>query len=109
MRQVGDEDTLFRADFKAQRDGELFVFVNDAMLPFTGSSWGKYDYRYFYQSSGAGNDSERGNRGSACVTIESAEVRRSTYSPTPGSVCEKTARRRNGKPGDSLQARLRPL
>jgi uncharacterized protein (DUF2235 family) len=107
VRQVGDEDTLFRADFKAQRDGELFLFVNDAMLPFTGSGWGDYDYRYFYRSSGGTTASERGNRGSACVTIESAATRRSTNSPTPGSVCEKTAQRRSGKPGDSLQAALR--
>ena len=109
VRQVGDEDTLFRADFKAQRDGELFLFVNDAMLPFTGSRWGEYDYRYFYQFSGAGNRGERGNRGSACVTIESAGARRYPSSPTPGSVCEKTARRRTGQSSDSLQAALRPL
>jgi uncharacterized protein (DUF2235 family) len=109
VRQVGDEDTLFRADFKAQRDGELFLFVNDAMLPFTGSRWGDYDYRYFYRFSGTGDRSKRGNRGSACVTIESAGVRRSTNAPAPGPVCEKTAQRRTGKSSDSLQAALRPL
>jgi uncharacterized protein (DUF2235 family) len=47
VRQVGDEKTLFRAEFKAERTGELFLFVNDAMLPFTGPGWGNYDYRYF--------------------------------------------------------------
>jgi uncharacterized protein (DUF2235 family) len=107
VRQVGDEETLFRAEFKAQKDGELFLFVNDAMLPFTGSRWGEHDYRYFYQFSGGSHDSDRGNRGSACVTIESAEARRSTQSPTFGSVCERTAQRRSGRPGESLQAALR--
>jgi uncharacterized protein (DUF2235 family) len=106
MRQVGDEDTLFRADFKAQRDGELFLFVNDAMLPFTGARWGKYNYQYFYRSSGGTDERNSGNRGSACVTIDSAATRRPN-SPTPGSVCEKTAQRRSGKPSDSLQAALR--
>ena len=107
VRQVGDEDTLFRAEFKAQKDGELFLFVNDAMLPFTGSSWGEHDYRYFYQFSGGTNDSERGNRGSACVTIESAEARNQVSSRTAGSVCEKTALRRTGTAKSSLQAGLR--
>ena len=107
VRQVGDEDTLFRADFKAQKGGELFLFVNDAMLPFTGSSWGEHDYRYFYQFSGGTNDSERGNRGSACVTIESAEARNQASSPTPGSVCYKTALRRTDTANSSLQAGLR--
>jgi hypothetical protein len=73
VRQVGDSRTLFRADFKAARSGELFLFVNDAMLPFNGSHWGIYDFRYFYQSSGFGDSRTRGNHGSACVTIESPE------------------------------------
>ena len=107
VRQVGDEETLFRAEFKAQKDGELFLFVNDAMLPFTGSRWGQHDYRYFYQFSGGSNDGKRGNRGSACVTVESANARNNTGSPTPGSVCERTAQRRGSKPSDSLQAALR--
>lgn len=74
VRQVGDSRRLFRADFKAARDGELFLFVNDAMLPFSGERWGRYDYRYFYLASGRGDESQRGNRGSACVTVEATEV-----------------------------------
>ena len=106
VRQVGDEKTLFRAEFKAQRAGELFLFVNDAMLPFTGSRWGEHDYRYFYQFSGGSNAMERGNRGSACVTIESTEARHRAASPTVGSVCDRTAQRRNDVASSSLQASL---
>jgi uncharacterized protein (DUF2235 family) len=68
IRQVGDTRTLFRADFKAARTGELFLFVNDAMLPFTQPVWG-FDYRYFYEKSG--DTSHPGNRGTACVIVES--------------------------------------
>ena len=107
VQQVGDEETLFRAEFKAQRQGELFLFVNDAMLPFKGSSWGDYDYRYFYQFSGGDTDDTKGNRGSACVTIESADARNHPTSPSPGSICEKTARRRTGTADDSRQASLK--
>jgi hypothetical protein len=70
MRQVGDSSTQFRAGFNAARDGELFIFVNDAMLPFT-REVGGVDFRYFYENSGDRN--HRGNRGIACVTVESTE------------------------------------
>jgi hypothetical protein len=70
MRQVGDSTTQFRADFKAPRDGELFVFANDAMLPFK-HAVGGVDYRYFYEKSG--DKGRRGNWGTACVIVESAE------------------------------------
>jgi uncharacterized protein (DUF2235 family) len=89
VRQVGDSRTLFRADFRAPRGGELFLFVNDAMLPFTG---GKFDYRYFYERSGSGDAA--GNRGSACVTVESVETEHlGPTMPIPGSVCEQTGLR----------------
>jgi hypothetical protein len=93
VRQVGDARTQFRADFTAARDGELFLFVNDAMLPMTGSMWGDYDYRYFYRHSGRG--AQRGNRGTACVTIESVEaVGAQIPSPPAGSICERVIARR---------------
>ena len=71
MRQVGDSSTLFRADFKAARSGELFLFVNDAMLPFKDAVRG-VDYRYFYEKSG--DTSRPGNSGTACVVVESSEA-----------------------------------
>lgn len=98
VRQVGESRTLFRGEFKAARSGELFLFVNDAMLPFTRPLLGKYDYRYFYQQSGSGDDdTTRGNRGSACVTVESAEAQQAAIVTAPaGSVCERTSvRNRN--------------
>jgi uncharacterized protein (DUF2235 family) len=92
VEQVGDTGTLFRAEFKAARDGELFLFVNDAMLPFKRAPWGKLDYKYFYEASGS--DTARGNRGSACVTVESADAQRSADAQTPsGSVCTQLAAR----------------
>jgi len=67
MRQVGDSRTLFRGEFNAEREGELFLFANDAMLPFTREVWG-FDFRYFYEKSG--DAAHPGNRGTACVTVE---------------------------------------
>jgi hypothetical protein len=94
VRQVGDSRTRFRADFTAAREGELFLFVNDAMIPVSGPRWGRHDYHYFYQSSGTKPD-ELGNRGSACVTIEAADARERTTPAGPGGpVCEETAVRR---------------
>ena len=86
MRQVGDSRTTFRADFKAARTGELFLFVNDAMLPFK-RAIGGVDYRYFYEQSG--DSSHRGNRGTACVMVESAEGARDAIHTLPqGSDCQ---------------------
>jgi len=93
VRQVGDSGTLFRGDFTAARAGELFLFVNDAMIPLTDPRWGKYDYRYFYQSSG-NKDGELGNRGSACVTIEAADAKGAMPTAPADSVCDKAARLR---------------
>jgi hypothetical protein len=95
VRQVGDSRTLFRADFSAPRSGELFLFVNDAMLPF---KEGEFNYRYFYEASGTGDASTLGNRGSACVTVESVETNaRSVALPPPASICQKTALRSRGQ------------
>ena len=94
VRQVGDSRTLFRADFTAARSGELFLFVNDAMFPFMAPLWGRYDYRYFYQASGTGRPDERGNRGTACVTVESADAARGTIAgSSTGPICEQATSR----------------
>ena len=82
-RQVGDSRTLFRAEFRAARSGELFLFVNDAMLPLKQPLWG-FDYRYFYEKSGTGY---AGNRGTACVIVESGESANGSASPLPDSGC----------------------
>ena len=93
VRQVGDSRTQFRADFTAARDGELFLFVNDAMFPLTNPRWGRYDYRYFYKHSG--RRQERGNRGTACVTVEWADAAEGPLPVAPAnSICEKVATRR---------------
>jgi len=102
VRQVGDSRTLFRADFTAARSGELFLFVNDAMIPLTNPRWGQYNYRYFYEASGGETPEEAGNRGSACVTIEEDDAAESARAvPTTGSLCEQAALR------NAAQARLR--
>ena len=96
VEPVGDTGTLFRAEFKAARDGELFLFVNDAMLPFEGAPWGAFDYKYFYQASGSGT--VRGNRGSACVTVESADAQGTAFAQTAsGAVCTQLAARNVGR------------
>jgi uncharacterized protein (DUF2235 family) len=94
VKPVGDSGTLFRADFRAARNGELFVFVNDAMLPYTGAA--SASYRYFYEASGFGDPSQRGNLGTACVTVESTDSTRSKdgetwASPSGDPVCEQAA------------------
>jgi uncharacterized protein (DUF2235 family) len=81
--QVGDSRTRFRGEFKAARAGELFLFVNDAMLPFTTAPFGEYDYRYFYRASGGTETEPGGNRGTACVTVESADAARMPSEPAP--------------------------
>jgi hypothetical protein len=95
VRQVGDSRTLFRADFRAPRSGELFLFVNDAMLPFRNV---QFNYRYFYETSGTDHAGTLGNRGSACVTVESVETEvRAVAAARAGSVCDSTALRSRGQ------------
>jgi hypothetical protein len=95
VRTIGESRTMFRADFTAARDGELFFFVNDAMLPFTVAPWGKYDYRYFYEASGGDQQHEGGNHGDACVTVESVDARDAAIAAAPpGPICAKTAARK---------------
>jgi uncharacterized protein (DUF2235 family) len=67
VQPAGDSGTVFRASFKAPRGGELFVFVNDAMLPFTRPLRDGWDEGFFYANNG----------GSACLTVDSDAVPRS--------------------------------
>jgi hypothetical protein len=52
------------------------------------------NYRYFYESSGLGPADTRGNRGSACVTVERVSAaKRPMSAPPAGSICgQATAR-----------------
>ncbi len=70
VEQVRRSQTRFRGNFEAARTGELHLFVNDAMLPLRHTVLG-LDYRFFYERTG--DKDHRGNRGTARVTVESAE------------------------------------
>ncbi len=66
------------------------MFVNDAMIPLAGL----LDYHYFYESSGLGPADTRGNRGSACVTVERVSgAARPISAPPAGSICGQAAAR----------------
>ena len=91
IQPVADAKALYRSEFEAPTTGELFLFVNDAMIPIT-TRW--FDYRYFYEASGSGSEPERGNRGTACVTVQRANVpTAATSTPPAGSVCARVASR----------------
>ena len=55
-----------RAEFTAERSGELMLFANDAVMPF---EMGRFRRDFFYTQSAGG-----GNFGSACVTIERLDL-----------------------------------
>jgi hypothetical protein len=91
---VGDSVTMFRSEFTAERTGELFLFANDAMIPLTSGIWGRFDYRFFYEVSGSGPAEQRGNHGSACVTVGRAgAAERPGDLSLPTSVCGQAASR----------------
>lgn len=85
LAQQGESSTLYRAEFTAPRSGELALFSNDAVLPFTSAIMSPYDVRYFYQQSGSGR--QRGNRGSACVTIMRAKRSGDVLADTSRGIC----------------------
>jgi uncharacterized protein (DUF2235 family) len=91
----GDSPNLYRGEFVARKSGELFLFANDAMLPRRPSRlFSDFDYDYFYKRSGSGPIEERGNRGTACLTVEAAEVAGQPMGPPPAdSVCAKAVAR----------------
>jgi uncharacterized protein (DUF2235 family) len=67
MRQVDGSPMRYQAEFTAPKDGFLYVFVNDAVLPLF-NRVGGVDYTYFYRHSGGG--SRRGNSGAATVVVK---------------------------------------
>ena len=72
LTQQGDSSTRYRGEFTARRSGELALFANDSVLPFTSPRMAPYDIRYFYERTGSGR--HRGNSGTACVTIVSSNM-----------------------------------
>jgi uncharacterized protein (DUF2235 family) len=109
VRQVGDFPTLYRAEFTVPRSGELFVFANDAMIPVAGNGWRTYNSRYFYESSGSrgkGARDERGNHGTACVTVEGASVAKQPIGvPPAGPICQQAAARNKAEVDAAQDAR----
>jgi uncharacterized protein (DUF2235 family) len=82
VEPVVEGGTLYRATFEAPRDGELFLFVNDAIFPFRSDPRGATLSReYFYLN----------NRGTACVTIEAADATGDLPEPPKSSLCAKLA------------------
>lgn len=71
MRALESSHSVFTAEFEAAATGDLFVFVNDSLLPFK-NGLGKYNYRYFYEQSGTGE--VQGNQGSASVSVRVAGI-----------------------------------
>ena len=69
LTAAGTQDTvasggaLYSGDFVAQATGELFLFTNDAMLPFGSDGPFGYGTDYFYRGRRVAN------RGTACVQI----------------------------------------
>jgi hypothetical protein len=67
LKRAGDSPNLYRGTFTATRDGDLYLFANDAVLPFTDWWSSRFNLRYFYEYSGPSEAA--GNRGTACVLI----------------------------------------
>jgi uncharacterized protein (DUF2235 family) len=97
--QDASSKTLYTAEFKAPRTGELFLFANDAMIPLTADRWGKYNYRYFYEQSG--DSLMPGNRGSACVTIVRADTSPQLLpGAAAGGICDRAESRARSRTFD---------
>lgn len=113
--EPGGPPVTFSGEFVAPVTGDLFLFANDAMLPFGRRGLFGYNSTFFYDGPGVGNE------GSACVTIQHhftfyVEVS-PTFVPTrrPGlhRECGAEGRRRlsrlaGGGPGACLLAPAHP-
>ena len=75
--------SVYQAEFKAQRSGELLMFANDAVNPF--------DVRAFYENSGLSGGDDGGNRGTACVTIRRADLPAEDLDRFSTSACGNSA------------------
>jgi len=96
--QQGEAPSLYRAEFTAERSGELFLFANDSMLPVS-PGWGGFDHRFFYERSGDPfrADAPRGNRGTACVTLQRADFSAAPPEAPASPICIKAASQRTAR------------
>ena len=72
---VEQEPGLFAGEFKAMREGELFVFVNDAVVPLVPT--------FFYESRLGQND---GTASLKIVRLDEAPTRLSAAGPAPAPL-----------------------
>ena len=84
LTQQGDTRVVYRGEFEAAQTGELLLFANDAVWPL--------DVRFFYERSGSKGN--KGNAGTACVTVQRADIAPAGVPPAFTGACAKAA----GKP-----------
>jgi len=80
---------LYRGTFTAPHSGDLYLFANDAILPFTGTWAGAYNIRYFYERSG--RDGKAGNSGTACVLIARSDAGGDNLVHVTSPICKRAA------------------
>lgn len=83
LERVGEAANVYRGRFTATRSGEIYLFANDAALPFIGSWDGKSDVGYFYTNNG----------GTACVIIARAGTDTDRPLNAKSPVCKLAAER----------------
>jgi hypothetical protein len=107
LKREGDSPNLYRGRFTAPHAGDLFLFVNDAVLPFS-SNWARgYDLDYFYKRSGTG--AAAGNHGTACVIIARADANSSdTQVGVDSPICRRAADAVRRSEAVKAQAAMRP-
>ena len=104
LQQEGDNGFAYRGSFEAKRDGELLLFANDGVLPF--------NLKYFYEQSGT----PKGNAGTACVTLQRADLAPARPRAATSGSCAEADRRAAaaeassaGRGQDALQVLPLPL
>lgn len=89
LTREGDNVKLYRGTFTAPRSGDLYLFANDAILPFTGGWAGKYNMKFFYERSG--RNGKLGNSGTACVLIAKADAGGDNQVHVASPICKRAA------------------
>jgi hypothetical protein len=93
LRREGETATLYRGRFTAPRTGELYLFANDAALPFEGQWAGRYNVSYFYERAPELGDGLRGNQGTACVLIARSDAGSDNAVKVLSPICLRAAER----------------
>jgi uncharacterized protein (DUF2235 family) len=108
LRLTRDSDNLrlYRGSFTAPQRGDLYLFANDAVFPFTGSWAGKYNTRFFYEQSGPGG--MQGNSGTACVLIARSDAGGNSQVSVVSRVCIRAAEQARAFEAAKAQAPGRP-